>query len=67
LYGLLVQLDESQWWRPDKLAAAQLQLIEKLITYAASQSPFYRQHLADIDVANLDLESFRDLPVLTPA
>jgi broad specificity phosphatase PhoE len=24
LYGLLVQLDESQWWSADKLAAAQL-------------------------------------------
>ena len=67
LYGLLVQLDESQWWSADKLAAAQLQQLKKLIAYAASHSPFYRQHLAGIDVANLDLESLHDLPVLTRA
>jgi len=67
LYGLLVQLDESQWWSAEKLAAAQLQQLKKLITYAVSHSPFYRQHLAGIDVANLDLESLRDLPVLTRA
>ena len=30
-------------------------------------SPFYRQHLTGIDVANLDLDSFRDLPLLTRA
>jgi phenylacetate-CoA ligase len=67
LYGLLVQLDESQWWSAEKLAAAQLQQLKKLITYAVSHSPFYRQHLAGIDVANLDLESLCDLPVLTRA
>jgi phenylacetate-CoA ligase len=62
-----VQLDESQWWSADKLAAAQLQQFKKLIAYAASYSPFYRQHLAGIAVANLDLKSFRGLPVLTRA
>ncbi len=67
LYGLLVQLDESQWWSAEKLAAAQLQQLKKLIPYAVSHSPFYRQHLAGIDVANLDLESLHDLPVLTRA
>lgn len=62
-----MQLDESQWWSADKLAAAQLQQFKKLIAYAASYSPFYRQHLAGIAVANLDLKSFRGLPVLTRA
>jgi phenylacetate-coenzyme A ligase PaaK-like adenylate-forming protein len=67
LYGLLVQLDDSQWWNADKLAAAQLKQLKKLIAYAVSHSPFYRQHLTVIDVANLDLDSFRDLPLLTRA
>lgn len=67
LYGLLVQLDESQFWSADKLAAAQLQQLQKLLLYAVSHSPFYRQHLAGIDVASLDLESLHDIPVLTRA
>ena len=67
LYGLLAQLDESQWWSADKLAAAQLQQLKKLIAYATTHSPFYRQHLAGIDVANLDRESLYELPLLTRA
>ncbi|MFT7472272.1 MAG: phenylacetate-CoA ligase [Kiritimatiellia bacterium] len=67
LYGLLVQLDESQWWSAEKMAAAQLQQLKRLITYAASHSPFYRQHLAGIDLANLSFESLSDLPLLTRA
>lgn len=67
LYGLLTQLDESQWWSVDKMAAAQLQQLKNLITYAASHSPFYRQHLAGTDLAKLNFESFSDLPLLTRA
>ncbi|GJM13909.1 MAG: adenylyltransferase [Pseudohongiella sp.] len=65
LYELLLQLDESQWWSPDRLAAAQLPQLGQLIGYASAHSAFYREYLSDIDVANLSLESFRDIPVLT--
>ncbi len=67
LYPLLQQLDESQWWGADKLAAAQLQQLKKLLAYVVSHSPFYRQHLAGVDISSLSLESFRDLSVLTRA
>lgn len=67
LYPLLQQLDESQWWEADKLAAGQLQQLKKLIDFALTHSPFYRQHLAGIDAANLDLLSIRELPILTRA
>ncbi|MFT4815470.1 MAG: phenylacetate-coenzyme A ligase PaaK-like adenylate-forming protein [Pseudohongiellaceae bacterium] len=49
------------------MAAAQLQQIKRLITYATSHSPFYRQHLAGIDLTYLSFESLSDLPPLTRA
>ena len=65
LCGLFKQLDESRWCNADKMAAAQLQKLNKLIAYAASHSPFYRQHLAGIDLENLSFDSLSDLPLLT--
>lgn len=67
LYSLLQQLDQSQWWSADEVAASQLQQLKKLINYAVSYSSFYKQQLGAVDVAKLDVESFRALPLLTRA
>ncbi len=67
LYGLLQQLDESQWWAAEKLAAGQLQQLSKLVAYAKQHSPFYREHLRGIDSASLDLDSLNKIPLLSRA
>ncbi len=67
LYGLLQQLDESQWWDAGKLAAGQLQQLQALISYALLHSPFYREHLRGIDPASLDIESLGKIPLLSRA
>ncbi len=67
LYALLQQLNESQWWNAEQLARGQLQQLKKLIGYAIAHSPFYKQHLRDVDLNNLDLNSINALPLLTRA
>lgn len=67
IYGLLQQMDASQWWDAEQLAAGQLQQMRKLVAYAAGNSPFYREHLRGIDASNLSLDSLRTIPLLTRA
>lgn len=65
LYGLLKQLDASQWWSADQMAVAQLRQLKNLISHAVIHSPFYREHLSSIDLEKLDIESLHQLPILT--
>lgn len=67
LYGLLRQLDESQWWSAQQLLDGQLQQLERLISHATRHSPFYREHLKGVDLAGLSLDTLREIPLLTRA
>lgn len=65
LYGLLQQLEQSQWWPAQRMLAEQLQQFGRLLGYAASHSPFYRRHLEGVDPTRLDAETLLDIPLLT--
>lgn len=65
LYGLLVQLNESQWWNAEQIEQAQLQQLKKLISHAMTYSPFYRQRYRALNVDEIDLALFKELPLLT--
>ncbi len=67
LFALLFQLDQSQWWPPETLAAHQLRQAERLIAHAARTVPFYRERLAGLAAPSpggLTFAAWRTLPVL---
>lgn len=67
LLALLFQLDQSQWWPPETLAAHQLRQAERLIAHAAKTVPFYRGRLAGLAAlppGALTFDAWRALPVL---
>ena len=43
--ALLYQFDQSQWWPPEELRAAQFGQLMLLLTHAAATVPFYRDRL----------------------
>ncbi len=65
--ALQFQLEESQWWSPEKLLAHQLRQIQELVDHAARTVPFYRERLrpfAGLPPGGLTLERFRQIPLL---
>jgi len=67
LFAILFQLERSQWWSPEGLAAHQLRQLERLLAHAARAVPFYRERLAGIAPSppgTLTLEAWRAIPVL---
>jgi phenylacetate-CoA ligase len=67
LLALGHQLDESQWWPPDRLRAHQLRQLNALIAHAAGL-PFYRERLEAAGIrsgAPASWESFARLRLLT--
>ena len=65
--GLLFQLEQSQWWSPERILAHQLRQLETLLAHASLTVPFYRDRLRDAGVGGgpVTLESFRRIPILT--
>ncbi len=64
------QLEESQWWSPDRLAALQLERLRQLLTRAQSHVPYYRDLFDRLgfnasSIASLD--DLQRLPFLTKA
>ena len=62
------QLEQSQWWPPGKLEAAQLRQLAQLLRHAHDQVPFYRERWAQAGyrpAAALTAEKFAALPLLT--
>lgn len=65
--ALLAQLDHSQWLSPAALREAQFRQLRRLITFAATEVPFYAGHFAaaGIDEATaLDERTFLRWPIL---
>ena len=62
--GLLYQLEQSQWWRPEEIERAQLRQLATVLAFAASEVPRYRERIAP-PKGILDLCAWRKLPVLT--
>lgn len=67
LLALLFQLEQSQWWPPERLRQAQFRQASVLLRHAFESVPYYTKRLADAGYdakAKLDEESWRKLPLL---
>ena len=47
LLSLLFQLEQSQWWPPERLRAAQFRQADTLLRHAFTNVPYYSKHLAE--------------------
>ena len=68
--SLAHQLELSQWWAPEVLAAFQLRQIEKLLGHAWRTVPYYRAPLDEvvkIPAGRLRMDDFRNIPLLRKA
>jgi len=64
------QLEDSQWWPADHLAALQLDRLRHLLTQAQHHVPYYRQLFASLNfdaAAIASLDDLQHLPFLTKA
>jgi len=48
ILSLLFQLEQSQWWTPEKLRAQRHHQAVELLRHARDSGPFYRERLKDI-------------------
>ncbi len=67
LLALIYQFEQSEWWSPETLLAAQLGQLEGLLAHAARTVPFYRGRLqaaVDRGAGRLTLKTWRQLPIL---
>ena len=51
ILSLLFQLEQSQWWTPEKLRAQRHHQAVELLRHARDSVPFYRGRLKDIKAA----------------
>ena len=66
--GYQKRLQDSQWWRADRLLAHQLQALSALVAHARRTVAFHRPRIGDARLdadAGLDLDCWRRLPPLT--
>jgi phenylacetate-CoA ligase len=59
LLSIFFQLQQTQWWSPEALAAAQREQLTLLLRHARAHVPFYRRRLP------ADIEDWDSLPILT--
>ena len=67
LLALMYQFEQSEWWSPETLLAAQLGQLEGLLAHAARTVPFYRGRLqaaVERGAGRLTLKTWRQLPIL---
>lgn len=68
ILAILYQLEQTQWWSPDRLLRAQMQQLAKVLAHAQRTVPFYQRHLAGLDSAvyrDFSLGAWRKIPLLT--
>lgn len=64
--ALQFQLDESQWWSPERLLSQQLRQVQQVVRHAAATVPFYAERLKPIAAKpQLSLDAFRTIPRMT--
>ena len=66
--ALQFQLEETEWWPPEKLQAHQFRQIQNVIDHAQATVPFYRERLAPFAgwvPGLLTMERFAEIPILT--
>src|SRR6185295_3179177 len=68
LLATMYQLEQSEWWPPAKLAAAQSTQLLALLRHAADTVPFHARRLREAHVPLVrpfDMAAFRRLPLMT--
>ncbi|WP_151177532.1 phenylacetate--CoA ligase family protein [Hypericibacter terrae] len=68
MHRLQHRLQDSQWWRPERLRQAQFEQLKALLRHAAATIPFYAERLQQAGFHRgmvLDEASWSQLPVLT--
>lgn len=66
--ALEYQLEQTQWWPPERLLYLQLRQLELVLAYAARMVPFYRNRLGAVGKlkrGELTMEVWRRLPIMT--
>lgn len=61
---LLAQLDESQWYEPDRIAAWQSERLVALVRHAYSTTAFYRERMDAVGVRPEDVRGIQDIRLL---
>ena len=67
MLALQYQFEQSQWWPPETLLAAQLRQLEGVLAHAAQTVPFYRERLqavTNLQPGELTVETWRRLPIV---
>jgi phenylacetate-CoA ligase len=67
LLACLHQLEQSQWWTPEKLREAQFRQLNLLFRHACETVPFYRERLTSLGLdkkGNIGPEAFATIPIL---
>jgi phenylacetate-CoA ligase len=68
LWAMQFQLEQSQWWTPDVLAAHQRSQLAHTVSHAYHTVPFYRQRFDQAGLQPeqlIDVDSWTKLPILT--
>jgi phenylacetate-CoA ligase len=68
VFHALNQMEDSQWYRQDKIKSIQWQQIKKIIAHAYNNVPFYTQSLNQARIKPEDINQWSDLlhvPILT--
>ncbi len=64
------ELEESQWWSPDRLHVYQLQRLQAFVSHLEQRVPYYREAFARLGLKSTDVRALEDLarfPLLTKA
>lgn len=65
MLALQFQLEQSQWWPPEQIAAMQLLQFRQVHAHALATVPFYQRWLAgQVGSGVIDWQRYRELPVL---
>lgn len=67
LLAMQFQFEQSQWWPPERLRAAQFLQFGQLLAHALASVPYYREVLGPpgLDPEAMDEQAFSRIPLLT--
>jgi len=60
----LKQLEQSQWWPPERIEQLQSGRLQRLIHYACERVPYYRRLMQSSGISPESIRSAADLPLL---
>ncbi len=60
----LAELEETQWWPPERIEQLQSERLRQLVEYAYDRVPYYRRLMDERGLRPHDIQSAADLPKL---